>query len=134
MQAWYHCENTYPFVPQEVLDRADSVRGSLPNKYCDPKTAADLFHECLDEHLLCDDMGVKTLTSDEGPFSWEGKHFTHRHVNIWPPCHQRLHPPPWEAADDPATSRELGRRGMEGALFATEVLPLLNEAAITVAA
>ena len=21
MQAWYHCENTYPFVPQEVLDR-----------------------------------------------------------------------------------------------------------------
>ena len=31
MQAWYHCENTYPFVPQEVLDSADSVRGSLPN-------------------------------------------------------------------------------------------------------
>ena len=23
MQAWYHCENTYPFVPQDVLDRAD---------------------------------------------------------------------------------------------------------------
>jgi hypothetical protein len=30
-------------------------RGSLPNRYCDPKIAADLFHECLDEHLLCDD-------------------------------------------------------------------------------
>ena len=152
--------------------------------YCDPKIAADLFHECLDEHLLCDDLGVnivsiehhsginslygaspmilgniarqtskvrilsqgtlitvrrdpvriaeeyatadvisrgrleigfvksgdsemvsgnanpigiverfweaidlimKTLTSHDGPFSWEGKHFTHRHVNIWPP-------------------------------------------------
>ena len=22
MQAWYHCENVYPFVPKEVLDSA----------------------------------------------------------------------------------------------------------------
>ena len=51
MQAWYHCENVYPFVPQEVLDRAESVRASLPNIYCDPKIAADLIHESLDEHL-----------------------------------------------------------------------------------
>src|SRR3954451_9487772 len=211
MQAWYHCENTYPFVPQEVLDRADSVRGSLPNKYCDPKIAADLFHECLDEHLLCDDLGVnivsiehhaginslygasplilgiiarqtskvrilsqgtlitvrqdpvriaeeyatadvisrgrleigfvksgdsemisgnanpigiverfweaidlivKALTSHEGPFSWEGKHFTHRHVNIWPPCYQRPHPTLWSATGDASTSADVGRRGM----------------------
>src|SRR5690348_17117537 len=62
MQAWYHCENVYPFVPQEVLDRADSVRASLPNKYCDPKIAADLFQECLDEHLLCDDLGVNVVS------------------------------------------------------------------------
>ena len=215
MQAWYHCENVYPFVPQEVLDRADSVRASLPNKYCDPKISADLFHECLDEHLLCDDIGVnvvsiehhaginslygastmilgiiarqtknvrilslgtlitvrpdpvriaeeyatadvlskgrleigfvksgdsemvsgnvnpvgyverfweaidlieKTLVSHEGPFSWEGKHYTHRHVNIWPPCWQRPHPPFWAATGDPETSAELGRRGMVNAL------------------
>ena len=62
MQAWYHCENVYPFVPQEVLDRAESVRASLPNRYCDPKIAADLFHECLDEHLLCDDLGVNIVS------------------------------------------------------------------------
>jgi alkanesulfonate monooxygenase SsuD/methylene tetrahydromethanopterin reductase-like flavin-dependent oxidoreductase (luciferase family) len=215
MKAWYHCENVYPFVPQEVLDRAPSVRGSLPNKYCDPRIAADLFHECLDEHLLCDDVGVnivsiehhaginslygastmilgivarqtrnvrilslgtlitvrpdpvrvaeeyatadviskgrleigfvksgdsemvsnnanpvgyverfweaidlieKTLTSHEGPFSWEGKHYTHRHVNIWPPAWQRPHPPFWAATGDPETSAELGRRGMVNAL------------------
>jgi alkanesulfonate monooxygenase SsuD/methylene tetrahydromethanopterin reductase-like flavin-dependent oxidoreductase (luciferase family) len=215
MQAWYHCENVYPFVPQEVLDRAPSVRASLPNKYCDPKIAADLFEECLDEHLLCDDLGVnvvsiehhsginslygaspmilgilarqtrkvrilslgtlisirpdpvrvaeeyatadvisrgrieigfvksgdsemvsgnanpvgfvdrfweaidlitKTLSSHDGPFSWEGKHFTHRHVNIWPPCLQRPHPPLWAATGDPETSAELGRRGMVNAL------------------
>ena len=191
------------------------MRGSLPNRYCDPKIAADLFHECLDEHLLCDDLGVnivsiehhsginslygaspmilgiiarqtskvrilsqgtlitvrrdpvrvaeeyatadvisrgrleigfvksgdsemvsgnanpigiverfweaidlivKTLTSHDGPFSWEGKHFTHRHVNIWPPCYQRPHPPLWAATGDPETSAELGRRGMVNAL------------------
>src|SRR3984893_17697467 len=192
MQAWYHCDNVYPFVPQEVLDRADSVRASLPNKYCDPGIAANLFAECLDEHQLCDDLRInvvsiehhsginslygaspmilgilarqtkkvrilslgtlitirpdpvriaeeyatadviskgrleigfvksgdsemvsgnanpvgyvdrfweaidliqKSLTSHDGPFSWEGKHFTHRHVNIWPPVYQRPHPP-----------------------------------------
>ena len=27
MQAWYHCENTYPFVPQEVLNSVDSGTG-----------------------------------------------------------------------------------------------------------
>ena len=30
------------------------------------------------------DLIGKTLTTHDGPFSWEGKHFTHRHVNIWP--------------------------------------------------
>src|SRR5205085_1008647 len=62
MQAWYHCENVYPFVPQEVLDRAESVRASLPNKYCDPKIAADLFEECFDEHLLCDELGINIVS------------------------------------------------------------------------
>src|SRR3954453_2081733 len=56
MQAWYHCENVYPFVPKQILDEAESVRASLPNRHCDPKIAADLFEECLDEHLLCDDL------------------------------------------------------------------------------
>ena len=52
MQAWYLCENPYPFIPQEVLDSVDSVRGNLPNRYCDPETAARLFEECLDEYRL----------------------------------------------------------------------------------
>jgi alkanesulfonate monooxygenase SsuD/methylene tetrahydromethanopterin reductase-like flavin-dependent oxidoreductase (luciferase family) len=211
MQAWFIGENPYPFVPQHVLDSVDSVRGSLPNKYCDPKVAADLFQECLDECLLCDDVGInvvsnehhsginclygasplilgilarqthrvrilslgtlvtvrqdpvrvaeeyatadvisrgrldigfvksggtemasgnanpvgiverfweaidlirKALTHQEGPFSWEGKHFTHRHVNIWPRPWQQPHPPLWAATGDPTTSAELGRRGM----------------------
>src|SRR5437667_11648402 len=61
MDAWWQCEVPYPFVPQEVLNAADSVRASLPNKYCDPKIAADLFEEVIDEFLLCDDLGLNVL-------------------------------------------------------------------------
>jgi alkanesulfonate monooxygenase SsuD/methylene tetrahydromethanopterin reductase-like flavin-dependent oxidoreductase (luciferase family) len=211
MDTWFHCENPYPFVPDNVLDAADSVRASLPNRYRDPKVAAQLFEETLDEYLLCDELGLnitssehhaginclygaspvilgivarqtrnirllsmgtlvtvrqdpvrvaeeyatadvisrgrleigfvksggtemasgnanpigvrerfweaidligKTLTSHDGPFSWEGKHFTHRHVNIWPGPYQRPHPPMWAATSDPEDTAELGRRGM----------------------
>src|SRR5580700_11429725 len=61
MDAWWQCEVPYPFVPSEVLDAADSVRGSLPSRYCDPKVAADLFEEVIDEFLLCDDLGLNVL-------------------------------------------------------------------------
>lgn len=211
MDVWYQCEIPYPFVPQDVLDRADSVRASLPSRYCDPKIAADLFEECIDEYLLCDDLGLnvvaiehhaginsmlsanpmlvsilarqtrkarilslgtlvslrpdpvriaeeyatadvisrgrleigfvksggsefasnnanpvynperfweaidlitKALTHHDGPFSWEGKHFTHRHVNVWPRTYQHPHPRMWAATGDPSTARDVGRRGM----------------------
>ena len=39
------------------------------------------------------DLISKALTSHDGPFSWEGKHFSHRHVNIWPLPVQKPHPP-----------------------------------------
>jgi alkanesulfonate monooxygenase SsuD/methylene tetrahydromethanopterin reductase-like flavin-dependent oxidoreductase (luciferase family) len=215
MQAWYHCENTYPFVPQSVLDAADSVRASLPNRYCDPKIAAQLFEECLDEHLYCDELGINivsiehhsginslygsspmilgiaarqtknvrilslgtlisvrqdpvriaeeyatadvisrgrleigfvksgdsemvsgnanpvgfverfweaidviklALTAQDGPVSFEGKYYTHRHINIWPGPYQKPHPQFWAATGDPATSAEIGRRGYINAL------------------
>jgi alkanesulfonate monooxygenase SsuD/methylene tetrahydromethanopterin reductase-like flavin-dependent oxidoreductase (luciferase family) len=211
MDAWWQCEIPYPFVPQEVLDAADSVRASLPNRYCDPKVAADLFAEVIDEFLLCDALGMnvlaiehhaginsligsnpmlvgilarqtrtarilslgtlvslrhdpvrvaeeyatadvisrgrleigfvksggsemasananpvgneeryweaidlitKALSTHDGPFRWEGRHFTHRHVNIWPPPWQRPHPRLWSATGDPETAAEVGRRGM----------------------
>ena len=211
MDVWFHNENVYPFVPQDVLDRADSVRASLPNRYCDPRLAADLFEEVLDEFQLCDEVGLnvvaiehhaginslfganplilgilarqtrrarilslgtlislrpdpvriaeeyatadvisrgrleigyvksggsemasnnanpvnnieryweaidlikKALSHHDGPFSWEGKHFTHRHVNIWPRPWQQPHPRMWSATGDPDTAAEVGRRGL----------------------
>jgi len=58
------------------------------------------------------DLITKALTHQEGPFSWEGKHYTHRHVNIWPRPWQQPHPRLWAATGDPETAREVGRRGM----------------------
>jgi hypothetical protein len=64
MEAWFHCENPYPFVPESVLDQADSVRASLPNRYCDPEIAARLFEETLDEYMLCDELGLNITSSE----------------------------------------------------------------------
>jgi hypothetical protein len=50
--------------PQAVLDAADSVRASLPNRWCDPRIAADLFEEVIDEYLLCDEMGLNVCATE----------------------------------------------------------------------
>jgi alkanesulfonate monooxygenase SsuD/methylene tetrahydromethanopterin reductase-like flavin-dependent oxidoreductase (luciferase family) len=216
MELWNHCENPYPFVPAEVLDAAESVRASLPNKYCEPEIAARLYDEVFDEYQLCDDIGLpivtnehhsginnlwaaspvitgivarltkkvrilslgtlitvrpdpvriateyatidvlsrgrldigfvksgatemtsgdanpmrirereweaidlieKSLTSHDGPFSWEGKFFTHAHVNIWPRPYQQPRPEFWAATSDMPTCAELGRRGIINTLL-----------------
>ena len=69
MDVWYQCEIPYPHVPQDVLDRAPSVRASLPNRYCDPRVAADLFEECIDEFLLCDEKGLNVVAIEHTPES-----------------------------------------------------------------
>ena len=216
MDVWYQCEIPYPHVPQDVLDRAPSVRASLPNRYCDPEggrrsvrgmhrripavpmscglnVVAIEHHAGINSLLAANPMLVailarqtrkarilslgtlvtlrpdpvriaeeyatadvisrgrleigfvksggsevassnvslvdngeryweaidlisKALTSHDGPFSWEGKHFTHRHVNIWPPAFQRPLPRMWSATGDASTSADVGRRGMVHAL------------------
>src|SRR6185312_15921243 len=74
-----------------------------------PVRFVDRFWEAIDVIKLA-------LTSHDGPVSWEGKHYTHRHINIWPGPYQRPHPPMWAATGDPATSAEIGRRGYVNAL------------------
>ncbi|HEY3848386.1 MAG TPA: LLM class flavin-dependent oxidoreductase, partial [Acetobacteraceae bacterium] len=63
------------------------------------------------------DLIEKTLTSHDGPFSWEGKFFSHAHVNIWPRPWQQPRPEFWAATSDLPTCAELGRRGMVNTLL-----------------
>jgi alkanesulfonate monooxygenase SsuD/methylene tetrahydromethanopterin reductase-like flavin-dependent oxidoreductase (luciferase family) len=41
------------------------------------------------------DLIIKAWTSHDGPFSWEGRYFHRRQVNIWPRPYQQPHPPVW---------------------------------------
>ena len=63
------------------------------------------------------DLIEKTLTSHDGPFSWEGKFFTHAHVNIWPRPYQQPRPEFWAATSDLPTCAELGRRSIVNTLL-----------------
>ncbi len=62
------------------------------------------------------DLIDRALTSHDGPFSWEGRFFTHPHVNIWPRPWQQPRPDFWAATSDLPTCAELGRRGMVNTL------------------
>jgi alkanesulfonate monooxygenase SsuD/methylene tetrahydromethanopterin reductase-like flavin-dependent oxidoreductase (luciferase family) len=77
----------------------------MPSANANPVRNEERYWEAID-------LIGKALSSHDGPFSWEGKHFTHRHVNIWPRPYQQPQPPMWAATSDPLDCAELGRRGM----------------------
>lgn len=41
------------------------------------------------------DLIVKAMSTRDGPFRWEGRHFHYRLVNVWPRPYQDPHPPIW---------------------------------------
>lgn len=57
------------------------------------------------------DLIIKTWTSHDGPFNWEGDYFQHRQVNIWPRPYQEPHPPVWVPTQTASTAAEVGERG-----------------------
>jgi alkanesulfonate monooxygenase SsuD/methylene tetrahydromethanopterin reductase-like flavin-dependent oxidoreductase (luciferase family) len=65
------------------------------------------------------DLIIKAWTSHDGPFNWEGRHFHHRQVNIWPRPYQEPHPPIWITALSPQSAREVGEKGYVVACFLT---------------
>jgi alkanesulfonate monooxygenase SsuD/methylene tetrahydromethanopterin reductase-like flavin-dependent oxidoreductase (luciferase family) len=57
------------------------------------------------------DLILKALTTHDGPFNWEGKHFHYRQVNVWPRPYQFPHPPIWMTVMSPRSAAEAGSRG-----------------------
>ncbi len=51
MRVYQFTEQPYP---DAWKDHGGSLRVNLPNRKCDPKIAADLFHRYYDEWLLAD--------------------------------------------------------------------------------
>jgi alkanesulfonate monooxygenase SsuD/methylene tetrahydromethanopterin reductase-like flavin-dependent oxidoreductase (luciferase family) len=58
----------YHFTEQPYFpawnDHEGSLRVNLPNRKCDPKIAADLFHRYYDEWLLADDLGLDIMLNE----------------------------------------------------------------------
>ena len=57
------------------------------------------------------DLILKALTTHDGPFNWEGRHFHYRQVNVWPRPYQQPHPPVWLTVNSPESAFVGGQRG-----------------------
>ncbi len=64
MKAYYFTEMPYPEVTEEVEKSLGSARVILPNSYCDPKIAADLYNRYLDDYLYADDLGLDIMLNE----------------------------------------------------------------------
>ncbi len=57
------------------------------------------------------DLILKAMTTQDGPFNWEGDHFQYRQVNVWPRPYQEPHPPVWMTVGSPGSAKMVGEKG-----------------------
>ena len=57
------------------------------------------------------DLIVKAMTTHDGPFNWEGRHYHYREVNVWPRPWQQPHPPIWMTVASPGSASRIARKG-----------------------
>jgi alkanesulfonate monooxygenase SsuD/methylene tetrahydromethanopterin reductase-like flavin-dependent oxidoreductase (luciferase family) len=216
VRIFHFSEGAYHHIPDE--DHYESVRVTIPNKFYDPRTGADLYHRYLDEWLIADDEGLDIMVNEhhqsptcvdpaapillgilarqtkkarllilgnpianrnqpvrvaeemamvdvisrgrlecgfvksvpyevapansnpvrmtermyealdlikaawthhDGPFSFEGRFFHHRCVNIWPRPYQQPHPPIWISSTSPEGAARVGEGGYTIGTFHT---------------
>lgn len=68
---------------------------------------ASIMERYWEAHALI----LKAMSSTEAPFSWEGKYFNYRNVNVWPRAYQQPLPPIWNSAAGTSTARITARKG-----------------------
>jgi alkanesulfonate monooxygenase SsuD/methylene tetrahydromethanopterin reductase-like flavin-dependent oxidoreductase (luciferase family) len=61
MKVYQFTEQPYP---EAWRDHQGSLRVNLPNRKCDPRIAADLFHRYYDEWLLADELGFEIMLNE----------------------------------------------------------------------
>ena len=61
MRVYHFTEEPFP---NAWSPDADSLRITLPNRLCDPKVAADLYHRYLDEWALADELGLNIMVNE----------------------------------------------------------------------
>ncbi|MFQ6027030.1 MAG: LLM class flavin-dependent oxidoreductase [Dehalococcoidia bacterium] len=63
------------------------------------------------------DLIMKAWTTHDGPFSFEGRWFHGRQVNIWPRPYQQPHPPVWVTMGSAGSGVQVAQRKHIGAVF-----------------
>ena len=63
------------------------------------------------------DLITKAWTTHDGPFSFEGRWFHARQINIWPRPYQQPHPPVWVTMGSAESAAQVAQRGHIGAVF-----------------
>src|SRR5258708_2542166 len=62
---------------------------------------------------------LKTLSTHDGPFSWEGEFFHYRAINIWPRPYQQPYPPIWFVAITAGPGAWIGEQRVKLGTFLT---------------
>jgi alkanesulfonate monooxygenase SsuD/methylene tetrahydromethanopterin reductase-like flavin-dependent oxidoreductase (luciferase family) len=65
----------------------------------------------MDRFWEAHDLILKAMSTQDGPFNWEGEYFHYRQVNIWPRPWQQPHPPVWITGLSPNSGRMIAERG-----------------------
>jgi alkanesulfonate monooxygenase SsuD/methylene tetrahydromethanopterin reductase-like flavin-dependent oxidoreductase (luciferase family) len=73
----------------------------------------------MDRFWESHDLILKALSTHDGPFSFEGRYFHSRSVNIWPRPVQDPHPPVWVPTMSASGVRPIAERGHVAATFLT---------------
>ncbi len=89
------------------------VKGVSWELFCSNQNPVGLMDRFWESH----DLILKTLTTHDGPFSWEGRHFNYRNVNIYPRCYQQPFPQVWIPGNSANTARAAARKGYVFATF-----------------
>ncbi len=62
MKTYWFTEDCYPHLPDQETYR--SIRVDLPNEFCDPEVAHDLYNRYLDLWCACDDIGLDIMLNE----------------------------------------------------------------------
>jgi len=65
----------------------------------------------MDRYWEAHDLILAAMTAKETPFTWEGRYYQYRLVNLWPRPYQKPHPPVWVPASSPQTAEMVASRG-----------------------
>lgn len=89
------------------------VKGVSWELFCSNQNPVGLMDRFWESH----DLIIKTLTTHDGPFAWEGKYFNYRNVNIYPRCLQQPTPQVWIPGNSVNTARAAAKKGYVFATF-----------------